>query len=142
MDSQSTIPPLGSESTANIPPFSPGGMYRAHDLERHVDTYTLTDSDMDLMESAGPLFDICIAVASFFGSTTVTCYLSDKTILPERWTAQQYALFYYAPAICIVLTGVSAFLAFITWKRRSGARTRIKRESFVPGTYVSQRSAP
>jgi hypothetical protein len=114
-----------------------GGTYQAHGLERHVNTYTLTDSDLDLLESAGPLFALCIAIASFFGSIVVACFLAGATFPSStQWNAQQWGLFYYAPRGAVVITLVSAILALITGIRRSRAGERIKKESFVPGTYV------
>lgn len=132
--------PLSPATTTNIPSFPPsGGMYRAHDLERHVKTYTLTDSDMDLLESGGLLFDSCLAVSSFFGSVTVTGFLAGATLPSQNWTAQQWALFYYCPRACLVITIVVAGLVIITGIRRSKARKRIRKESFAPGTYVPER---
>lgn len=115
-----------------------GGMYRAHDLERHVNTYTLTDSDLDLMEGSGPLFDFCLALALFFGSVAITCYLSGVTVPHTQWTAQQFALFYYVPLGSIVIFLASTLLTVMIGVRRSSARKRIKKESFVPGTYVPE----
>src|ERR1700720_2849933 len=97
MDAATEIPVAPALENTSIPFGSPsgGGMYRAHDLERHVNTYTLTDSDLDLMESAGPAVDLCIALASFFGSTAITSYLAGVTIPCAQWTPQQWGLFYY-----------------------------------------------
>jgi hypothetical protein len=114
-----------------------GGMYQAHGLERHVNTYALTDSDLDLLESTAPLFAISIAVASFFGSTVLACALAGATFSSRHdWNAQQWGLFYYAPLGAGCITAVAAILAVITGIRQSKAKTRIKKESYVPGTYV------
>src|SRR5437773_12083931 len=112
MDSAKEIPfrPEAEQTSIPMSPPSGDGMYRAHGLERHVNTYTLTDSDMDLLESSGPPFDLSIAVSSFFGSIAIACYLAGATLPKAQWDAQQWALFYYAPRGCAVISVLSTIL--------------------------------
>jgi hypothetical protein len=135
-----------SDAGASIDPKASGAGsptaegYVAHPLERHVNTYRLNDSDLDLMEGSGPLFDFCLGIGLFFGSVAITCYLAGITLKQDDWTAQQYALFYYVPLGCLGLFVAATILAVITGVHRSKARKRIKEESYVPGTYVEKRT--
>jgi hypothetical protein len=133
------IPPVEQITLANVVPTfqAGGGMLRSHDLERHVNTYTLTDSDMDLMESAGPAVEFCIALASFFGSTAITSYLAGVTIPQAQWTPRQWGMFYYGASTCLVIAAAAAIFGVVQFRRRSAARRRVKKESFAPGTYVA-----
>ena len=132
-----TGPPT-SPSIATIPAadVSSGGMYRAHGLERHVTTYTLTESDMDLLGSGSFALNACTAAASFFASMAATGFLGGATLSSGHWTTQQWALFYYIPVLCIALAVIFALLACFFGIQRHTARERIRRESFTPGTYV------
>jgi hypothetical protein len=114
------------------------GMYRAHGLERHVAAYSVTESDMDLLNSTGLTVNACIAIASCFLSLAASFYLSGQTIPVPNWTSQQYALFDYAPIGCLFIAVVASLIGAIAFKRGYDTKQRIKQESFIPGTYTLQ----
>jgi hypothetical protein len=104
-----------------------------HPTEQHMITYTLSDDQLDFIESGGVRFTILSTISAFLWSSTLSCFLSGLTV-PGTWTAAQYGSFMIAPMFSGVLAVAGTIWAFVEFKAAAKRKSRIKARSFEPGT--------
>jgi hypothetical protein len=113
--------------------FGGGGKLHEHPTEQHMITYTLSDDQLDFIETGGLRFTILSMVSAFLWSATLSCFLSGMTVT-SAWTAAQYAAFRVAPLFSLALAIAASLWAKREYTAAEKRKDRIKKRSFEPGT--------
>lgn len=100
-------------------------------LRRDVNAYTLTESEFNSLGAASIRLTIYLWLAGIGFSFGASAVLTGATV-PLPWSAQQWALFYYAPRLSVVVGIGFAVLSGIEIFGRWSEVRRIKREHRIP----------
>jgi hypothetical protein len=100
-------------------------------LRRDVNAYTLTESEFNSLGAASTRLTIYLWLAGIGFSFGASAILTGATV-PPPWTAQQWALFFYAPRLSILVGIGFTVLSGIEIVGRWSEVRRIKREHRIP----------